>query len=200
MPTVYGMKSSGNCYKVQLLLEQLQQPFRWVEIDSANGGTRTTEFLARNPNGKVPLLELDDGRTLPESNAILCYLADDSPFLPVDRWQRAQALQWLFFEQYSHEPYIAVARFISLRLPADHARRAELPRLLERGYQALAVMEKHLAAREFFVDAGYGVADIALYAYTHDAAAGGFDLSRYPAVSAWLRRVEAQPGFIAQSR
>lgn len=199
MDTVYGMKASGNCYKVQLLLEQLGHAYRWVEIDSVNGQTRTPEFLAKNANGRVPLLELADGRTLPESNAILCYLADGSRFLPQDRWQRAQALQWLFFEQYSHEPYIAVARFIAKFLPADHPRRAELPRLRERGDQALAVMEQHLAKHEFFVNAGYGVADIALYAYTHDAAAGGFDLARFPAVSAWLRRVEAQPGFVAQT-
>lgn len=199
MDTVYGMKASGNCYKVQLLLEQLDQPYQWVEVDSINGQTRTPEFLAKNANGRVPLLELADGRTLPESNAILCYLADGSRFLPHDRWQRAQALQWMFFEQYSHEPYIAVARFIAKFLPADHPRRAELPRLRERGDQALAVMEQHLANHEFFVNAGYGVADIALYAYTHDAAAGGFDLARFPAVSAWLRRVEAQPGFVAQT-
>lgn len=199
MDTVYGMKASGNCYKVQLLLEQLDQPYQWVEVDSINGQTRTPEFLAKNANGRVPLLELADGRTLPESNAILCYLAEGSRFLPHDRWQRAQALQWMFFEQYSHEPYIAVARFIAKFLPADHPRRAELPRLRERGDQALAVMEQHLAKHEFFVNAGYGVADIALYAYTHDAAAGGFDLARFPAVSAWLRRVEAQPGFVAQT-
>jgi glutathione S-transferase len=200
MTTVYGMKVSGNCYKVQLLLEQLGQPYDWVEVDSVGGQTRTPAFLAKNANGRVPLLELDDGRRLPESNAILCYLAEGSPFLAEDRWQRAQALQWLFFEQYSHEPFIAVARFIALFLPAGHARRAEMPRLHERGYQALDVMEKHLAGREFFVDSGYGVADIALFAYTHDAAAGGFDLSRYPAITAWLRRVEAQPRFVAQSR
>lgn len=200
MTTVYGMGISGNCYKVQLLLEQLGQPYTWVEVDSANGQTRTPEFLAKNANGRVPLLELDDGRRLPESNAILCYLAEGSPFLPDDRWLRAQTLQWLFFEQYSHEPFIAVARFIVLCLPADHARRAELPRLHERGYQALDVMEKHLAGREFFVDSGYGVADIALYAYTHDAATGGFDLARYPAISSWLRRVQAQPRFVAQTR
>jgi len=199
MTTVYGMKSSGNCYKVQLLLEQLGVPYRWIDIDSANGQTRTTEFLARNANGRVPLLELDDGRRLPESNAILCYLAEGTPLLPADRWLRAQTLQWLFFEQYSHEPYVAVARFICLWLPADHARRAELPRLLDRGDQALAVMEKHLAGREFFVDSGYGVADIALFAYTHAAADGGFDLSRYPAVEAWLERVRAQPRHIAMS-
>jgi glutathione S-transferase len=196
MTTVYGMKSSGNCYKVQLLLEQLAAPYRWIDVDSANGQTRTAEFLAKNANGRVPLLELDDGRRLAESNAILCYLAEGTPLLPDDRWLRAQTLQWLFFEQYSHEPYVAVARFICLWLPADHARRAELPRLLDRGDQALAVMEKHLAGREFFVDSGYGVADIALFAYTHAAADGGFDLSRYPAVQAWLERVRAQPRFV----
>jgi len=196
MTTVYGMKTSGNCYKVQLALEQLGQPYRWIEIDSAAGETRTPEYLARNPNGKVPLLELDDGRHLAESNAILCYLADGSPLLPDERWQRAQCLQWLFFEQYSHEPYVAVARFICLWLPEDHPRRAELPRLRERGEQALGVMEKHLATQPFFVAGGYSVADIALFAYTHAAADGGFDLSRYPAVEAWLERVRSQPGFV----
>jgi glutathione S-transferase len=196
--TVYGMKASGNCYKLQLLLEQLDRPYRWVEIDSVAGETRTPEFLARNPNGKVPLLELADGRRLAESNAILCYLAEGTPFLPADSWQRAQALQWLFFEQYSHEPYIAVARFIARWLPADHPRRAELPRLRERGHQALSVMEQHLERHKFFVDAGYGVADIALYAYTHEAEVGGFDLAAYPAVRAWLARVEEQPRFVPQ--
>ena len=196
MVTVYGMKSSGNCYKVQLLLEQLQRPYRWIEIDSANGETRTPEFLARNPNGKVPLLELDDGRHLSESNAILNFLADDTAYLPGDAWLRAQTLQWMFFEQYSHEPYIAVARFICRWLPADHARRADLPRLVERGKQALDVMEKHLSGREFFVGGGYTIADIALFAYTHCAADGGFDLAAYPAICAWLARVQAQPRFV----
>lgn len=198
MPTVYGMKASGNCYKVQLLLELLGQPYRWVEVNSAAGETRTAEFLARNANGKVPLLELDDGRTLAESNAILCYLAEGTRYLVADRWQRAQALQWLFFEQYSHEPYIAVARFIARWLPADDPRRSELPRLRERGHQALAVMEEHLAAQQFFAG-GFGVADIALYAYTHEAPTGGFELASYPAIRAWLARVEAQPGFVAHS-
>lgn len=195
MVTVYGMKSSGNCYKVQLLLEQLQRPYRWVEIDSARGETRTPQFLAKNANGKVPLLELDDGRHLCESNAILHFLAEGTNYLPADAWLRAQALQWMFFEQYSHEPYIAVARFICRWLPAEHARRADLPRLLERGAQALAVMEKHLAGREFFVGDGYTIADIALFAYTHCAADGGFDLTVYPAICAWLARVRAQPRF-----
>ncbi|HSS05957.1 MAG TPA: glutathione S-transferase family protein, partial [Rhodanobacteraceae bacterium] len=190
--TVYGMKTSGNCYKVQLLLEQIGRPYRWVEIDSTTGETRTPEYLARNPNGKVPLLELDDGRRLAESNAILCYLAEGTPLLPTDAWQRAEVLQWLFFEQYSHEPYVAVARFICLWLADDHPRRAELARLRERGYQALDVMERHLDGREFFVESGYGITDIALFAYTHAAADGGLDLSRYPAITAWLARVREQ--------
>lgn len=199
MLTVYGMKASGNCYKVQLLLELLGRPYRWVEINSAAGETRTPEFLAKNPNGRVPLLELEDGRRLPESNAILCFLAEASPFLPKDAFARAQVLQWLFFEQYSHEPYVAVARFICGWLPEDHPRRAELPRLRERGHQALAVMEQHLAGQHYFVGERCTVADLALYAYTHKAADGGFDLAPYPALRAWLARVEAQPCFVPQT-
>ncbi|MEZ5461766.1 glutathione S-transferase family protein [Dokdonella sp.] len=200
MMTVYGMKVSGNCYKLQLLLARLQRRYRWVEVDSARGETRSAEFLARNPNGKVPVLELEDGRVLTESNAILCFLAEGSTLMPEDRWQRALVLQWLFFEQYSHEPYIAVARFIRLFLPADHPRRGELPRLLERGHQALAVMEQHLAeSRTFFVGDSPTIADIALFAYTHCAAEGGFDLSGYPAILTWLASVRAQPDFIAMA-
>lgn len=199
MPTVYGMKASGNCYKVQLLLELLGRPYRWTEVNSAAGETRTPEFLAKNPNGRVPLIELEDGRRLAESNAILCFLAEGSPFLPADAFARAQALQWLFFEQYSHEPYIAVARFICGWLPQDHPRRAELPRLRERGHQALAVMEQHLASRDHFVGDQCTVADLALYAYTHKAADGGFELATYPALRAWLSRVEALPGFVPQT-
>lgn len=194
--TVYGMKASGNCFKVQLVLEQTGRPYRWVEVNSAAGETRSPEYLAKNPNGKVPMLELADGRVLAESNAILCFLAEGSPLWPSDSWQRAQALQWMCFEQYSHEPYIAVARFIMGWLPEDSGRRAELPRLRERGYQALDVMEKQLAGQDFFVDSGYCVADIALYAYTHEAHRGGFDLAAYPAIRAWLARVEATPGFV----
>lgn len=196
MHTVYGMKVSGNCYKVQLLLEQLGLPYRWIEVNSAAGETRTPEYLAKNANGKVPLLELDDERRLAESNAILCYLADGSPYLPVDAWQRAQALSWLFFEQYSHEPYIAVARFIRGWTPAGSPRRADLPRLRERGAQALAVMERHVSTQPWFTGEQYGVADIALFAYTHVAGDGGFDLAAYPAVMSWLARVRAQPGFV----
>jgi glutathione S-transferase len=197
--TIYGMKASGNCYKLQLLLEQLERPYRWVEIDSVNGATRTPQFLAKNPNGKVPLLELADGRLLSESNAILCYLAEGTPLLPEDAWQRAQALQWLFFEQYSHEPYVAVARFVARWLPAGHPRQAELPKLRERGHAALAVMEQRLREREFLLDAGYSVADIALYAYTHEAPVGGIALDDYPWIRAWLARIESQARFVPQT-
>ncbi len=193
MLTAYGMSDSGNCYKVKLALEQLGLAYRWVEVDSTRGGTRTPEYLAMNPNGKVPLLQLDDGSYLPESNAILWYLAEGTPLAPADRIGRARALQWMFFEQYSHEPYIAVARYILRYLPPDSPRRAELPQLTERGRFALGVMEQHLAGSRFFSGADYSVADIALYAYTHCAADGGFDLSAYPAVRDWLARVQAQP-------
>ena len=199
MITVYGMSMSGNCYKLRLLLEQLGRDYRWVEVDSARGGTRTAEFLARNPNGKVPLIELEDGRVLVESNAILCWLAEGTGYVPDDAWQRAQALSWMFFEQYSHEPYIAVARFIRGWTPADSPRRADLPRLRERGHQALAVMERHLQSADWFGGAAYGIADIALFAYTHCAADGGFDLSAYPCIDAWLARVRATPGFVAMA-
>ena len=196
---VFGMSSSGNCYKVKLLLEQLQHPYQWEEIDIMQGTTRTVEFLAMNPNGKVPTLEIEPGVFLAESNAILCYLADATDFWPTDRLHRSETLQWLFFEQYSHAPYIAVARFIGKYLPTDHTRRAELPRLLERGSQALNVMEQHLAKRDYFVGERYSIADIALFAYTHQADIGGLDLSRYPAIQAWMRRIVSQPRFVAMS-
>lgn len=194
--TVHGMSTSGNCHKVRLLLEQLGRPYTWIEVDSAHGGTRTPEYLAKNPNGKVPMLERADGSVLVESNAILCWLAEDSTYLPADAWQRAQALSWLFFEQYSHEPYIAVARFIRGWTPLDSPRRADLPRLHERGMQALAVMEKYLAQAAWFTGPAYGVADIALFAYTHCAGEGGFDLAAFPHITDWLARVRAQPGFV----
>jgi len=197
MFTVYGMADSGNCYKVKLALEQLALPYRWVEVDSSRGGTRTQDFLSMNPNGKVPTLALEDGTFLPESNAILCYLAEASRLLPADRLGRARVLQWMFFEQYSHEPYVAVARFILRYLPPDTPRRAELPRLQERGNQALGVMEQHLQREQFFAAGKYTVADIALFAYTHCAADGGFDMKKYPAINAWLDRVRSQPRFVS---
>jgi glutathione S-transferase len=190
---VFGMSDSGNCYKVRLALEQLAAPYRWVEVDPGRGETRTPEFLAMNANGKVPTLKLEDGSHLAESNAILHYLSDGSALLPEDRLQRARVLQWMFFEQYSHEPYVAVARAIVRYQPPDSPRRAELARLLERGNQALAVMERHLEREPFFAAGRYTIADIALYAYTHCAADGGFDLSAYPAIGRWLQRVRSQP-------
>jgi len=196
MLTIYGMADSGNCYKVKLAAEQLRIPYRWVEVNSAKGETRTPAFLARNANGKVPTLGLEDGTFLPESNAILNYLAEDTPLLPAERLPRARVLQWMFFEQYSHEPYIAVARYILRYLPPDTPRRADLPRLHERGYQALGVMEQHLAREPYFAAGRYTVADIALYAYTHCAADGGFDLGRLPAVQRWLDRVRGEPGHV----
>lgn len=200
MITVHGFSPSGNCHKVRLLLEQLGQrldrDYRWVEVRSDDGSTRTPEFLAKNPNGKVPIIELDDGRVLAESNAILCWLAEGTPFVPTDPWQRAQALAWMFFEQYSHEPCIAVARFICGWTPIDSPRRADLPRLRERGHQALAVMERHLSAAPWFSGDGYGIADIALHAYTGVADHGGIRLDAYPAIRDWIARVARTPGFV----
>lgn len=196
MITVYGFSPSGNCQKLRLLLEQIGREYRWIETDSARGETRTPGYLAKNPNGKVPMIELEDGRVLVESNAILHWLADGTDFLPDDRWQRAQALSWMFFEQYSHEPYIAVARFISGWTPADSPRRAELPRLRERGHQALAVMDRHLSSHAWFTGERYGIADIALFAYTCVAGHGGISLDAYPAIRDWLARVALTPGFL----
>lgn len=193
MLTLYDYLSSGNGYKCRLLLAQLGIPYRRVELDILKGETRTPEFLARNPNGRIPALELEDGTVLSESDAILFYLAEGTPHLPEDRLGRAQVLQWLFFEQYSHEPFIAVARFIHHLLPPDTPRRAELPRLEQGGHAALGVMERRLADHPFLVADRYTIADIALYAYTHVAGEGGFDLAGYPGVRAWLARVEGQP-------
>jgi glutathione S-transferase len=187
---------SGNGYKVRLLLAQLGLRYDWTHLDVDTGATRTPEFLKRNLNGRIPTLELDDGTNLAESNAILWYLAEGSPFVPDDRLGRAQVLQWMFFEQYSHEPFVATPRYIVKHLAADHARRAELPERLAKGRAALAVMEAHLTARPFFVAERYTIADIALFAYTHVAPEGGHDLAPYSSVRAWLDRVAAQPGHV----
>jgi glutathione S-transferase len=195
MLTLHDYLPSGNGYKVRLLLHQLGIPFRLVEHDILQGGTRKPAFLALNPNGKIPFLQLEDGTALTESGAILFYLAHDSVIWPSGRLERAQTLQWLFFEQYSHEPYIAVARYIA-RLAPGCGRQAELPALRARGEQALALMEAHLADRRFFVDDCYGIADIALYAYTHVAEEGGFDLSPFVAIRRWLAEVGRQPGHV----
>jgi glutathione S-transferase len=195
MLRLYDYLESGNGYKVRLLLHQLGIPFERVELDIVKGETRTPAFLAKNPNGRIPTLELEDGTCLPESNAILWYLAEGTPFLPEARLARAQALSWMCFEQYSHEPNIATLRFWT------HAgfleqRAALVPGKREAGVAALGVMEGHLARRSFFVADRYTIADIALYAYTHVAEEGGFSLAAYPALRAWLGRVAAQPRHI----
>jgi glutathione S-transferase len=197
MLTVYDFTGSGNGYKVWLLMRQLGLPYKRIERNILKGETRTPEFLKKNPNGRIPTLELDDGTFLFESGAILWYLAEDTQFAPADRMARAKTLQWMFFEQYSHEPYIAVARFWKHffdRLTPQQE--AALPDLMKKGYAAFDVMEKHLATHTFFVDNRYGLADIALYAYTHVAHEGAFDLSRYPHITTWLARVKAQPGHV----
>jgi len=191
---VYGMSSSGNCHKVRMALTLLQRPCDWVEVDSAAGQTRTPEFLAKNANGRVPILEREDGQVLAESNAILCWLAEGSALMPADPWQRAQVLAWMFFEQYSHEPYVAVARFICGWIPPDSPRHAELPRLRERAADALAVMERHLQAQAWFGAETMSIADLALFAYTHCADDGGVSLEAFPQVRAWLARMLAVDG------
>jgi glutathione S-transferase len=189
---LFDYLDSGNGYKVRLLLAQLGLDYRWTELDIDSGKTRTPEFLKRNPNGRIPTLELDDGTNLAESNAILWYLAEGTAFVPGDRLGRAQALQWMFFEQYSHEPFVATPRYIVKHLPPEHARRAELPERLAKGRAALAVMDEHLKSRRFLVAEGYTIADIALYAYTHVAHEGGHDLAPYANVRSWLARVAAE--------
>jgi glutathione S-transferase len=194
---LYDYLSSGNGYKVRLVLHQLGIPFELVLLDILKRETRTPAFLARNPNGRIPTLELDDGTCLAESGAILWYLAEGTSLLPEDRLQRAQVLQWMFFEQYSHEPYVAVARAWLHLFGLDDERRRQLPEKQKLGYAALGVMEGHLASRRFFVGERYSIADVALYAYTHVAHEGGFDLGRFPQVRAWLDRVAAQPGHVS---
>jgi len=194
---VYGDKKSGNCYKIQLLMSFLGLDYEWVDVDILAGEARTAAFSAKNPNCKIPLLELDDGRCLSESNAILNYLAEGSPMLPGDPFFRAQVLQWQFFEQYSHEPYIAVARFINKYLGLPEERRQEYQSRQEGGHKALAVMEQQLLDNDYLVAGQLTIADIALYAYTHVAHEGGFDLIAYPALGAWLQRIEQQPHYVA---
>ncbi len=192
MYRLYDFLASGNGYKVRLLLTQLDIPFERVEMNILKGETRNSEFLAKNPNGRIPFLEIQPGQFLPESNAILFYLAEGTQYLPDGRLKRAQVLQWLFFEQYSHEPNLATSRFwISILGKGDEYQDA-LKKKRELGYAALGVMEKHLGDRTFFVEEKYSIADIALFAYTHVAHEGGFDLSGFPAIQAWLERVKAQ--------
>jgi glutathione S-transferase len=193
---LYDYLDSGNGYKVRLLLTQLGVPFERIEVDIMQGQSRTQTFLQKNLNGRIPVLETDEGNYLPESNAILFYLSEGTPFLPPGRFERAQVLQWMFFEQYSHEPNIATVRHWLKHTGLDDQRRAVLEQKRALGYAALEVMERHLADRAFFVGDRYSIADIALYAYTHVADEGGFDLGRFAGVNAWLQRVKSQPGHI----
>jgi len=193
----HGDSISGNCYKLQMACAELGLDYVWHEMDILAGDTKTPEFLVLNPNGKVPVMVLTDGRVLPESNAILSYLGDGSALAGTDRYAKASVLQWLFFEQYSHEPFIATSRFIMKYLNSPPSRQADLEAKQPGGHKALAVMEQQLGAQDFIANNEYSIADIALYAYTHVADEGGFELDDYPFVREWLRRVEDRPRFVA---
>ena len=190
---LYDYLPSGNSYKVRLLLSYLGIKFSYVPIDIHKGETHTTDYLAMNPAGQIPVLQLDDGRTLAESNAILMFLGEDTPYIPLNSFDRAKVVQWMFWEQYRHEPAIAVARFIRSYVPA---REDELPTLMEKGRAALSVMNSHLENQPWFVGTGPSLADISLYAYTHVAGEGGFDLSNYPYVQSWCARMSEHPKHI----
>jgi glutathione S-transferase len=197
MIRLYDYRSSGNGYKVRLLLALLGIPHERVEVDIIAGETRTPAFLARNPNGRIPVLELDDGTHLAESNAILFFLAEGTPFLPADHLERAHVLQWLFFEQYSHEPNIATSRFWLTHGLLTDDRRPLLAQKHDLGHAALAVMEAHLSSRRYLVGESCTIADLALYAYTHVAEEGGFTLAPYGSVRRWLARIAARPDHVA---
>ncbi|PKG37612.1 glutathione S-transferase [Psychromonas sp. Urea-02u-13] len=179
-----------------MLCALLKIEHQWIHIDILKGESKTAAFLAKNSNGKIPLLETPDGTCLAESNAILNYLASESSLLPRDAMQRAKVLQWQFFEQYSHEPFIAVARYINIYLSLPKARQQEYQDLQAGGHKALAVMEKQLLATDFLVGNTLSIADISLYGYTHVAEEGGFDLNQYPGILAWCKRIESMPGYI----
>jgi glutathione S-transferase len=198
MLTVFGDNRSGNCLKVKWLFDALDHDYRWVETDVIAGATRSTDFLAKNPAGQVPAVVFDDGRTLAQSNAIIGHFGEGTPFVPADPWARAKMYEWLFWEQYSHEPYIAVARFqrAFLGRAADEIE----PRLMERGRAALARMEAALTGADWLVGAGPTLADLALVAYTRVAPEGGFDLEPFPAIRRWIGRVEAAFGIHSAPR
>lgn len=185
---------SGNGYKVRLLLSWLEANYEFLEVDIHKGRTRTPEFLALNPCGQIPVLITDNGRILAESNAILYYLAQGSPYWPGDSFEQSETLRWMFFEQYKHEPGIAVARYIRMYAPGE--RKNELPALMHQGNFALGIMDKHLSQNDFFAGNRISIADIALYAYTHVANEGGFNLSGYLFVKSWLARIKAHPGYV----
>ena len=196
MLTLYEFSSSGNCYKLRLAMTQLGIAFRRIEKDITRGETRTADFLAINPNGRIPVLVTPEGKVLPESNAALWYLARGSQFMPEDAFQQAQVLQWMFFEQYNHEPNIATSRYW-IHVLGEREKYAEaLAEKQQKGHEALRVVDAHLADHDFFVGESYSIADIALYAYTHVAEQGGFSLKTYPAIGNLLNRVAEQPGYV----
>ena len=200
---LYGMTGSGNCWKPAVLMQQLGMSFDWTEVDILKGQSRTPDYLRKNPNGKVPLLEIRDNgeaRYLAESNAMLCYLGEGTRYLPADRWRRAKVMEWLFFEQYSHEPYIATVRWWVHYLKKHDEWREKIAETMVKGYAALGVMERALDSSPFLVGDEYTIADIALYAYTHVAHQGGFSLEKYPAIRSWFERVEALPSFAPMLR
>jgi glutathione S-transferase len=195
MPILHQMQMSGNCYKVRLAANQLGIPITLKDYPLHDGSTRKPPFFKLNPNGRVPLLEYEDGRCLAESGAILFHLSEGTRLQPGNAWDRAQMLQWMFFEQYSHEPYVAVARYwLAFARPEELAKKRHLvPEWHAKGNAALGVMESHLKSQDWFAGNEYSIADIALYGYTHCAADGGFDLKDFPGISAWIVRVAAQP-------
>lgn len=200
MYTLYEFPSSGNCYKLRLAMAQLDIAYNRVTIDITKDESRTDEFLKINANGRIPVLQLPEGEYMPESNAALWYLASGSSLLPSSRLEQARVLQWMFFEQYSHEPFIATSRYWIKILGAAEKYRVQLESKQGPGYAALGVMDKHLQQNDYFAGGQYSIADIALYAYTHVAHEGGFDLKAYPAVEGWLKRVEDTPNYVGMSQ
>lgn len=197
---IYGDSKSGNCYKIQLLCAEMSIEYAWEEVDILAGDTRTPQFLAINANGKIPLLALPDGRYLSESNAILFYLADGSEFFAGDAYARAEILRWMFFEQYSHEPNIATSRFIIKYLGSPPDRLTSLEEKKVGGYKALDVMEQQLLHQPFVTGDNYNIADIALFAYTHVADEGDFNLEDYAAIRAWIERIKGRPNFVPMTK
>ncbi|MFH3666221.1 glutathione S-transferase family protein [Acinetobacter baumannii] len=194
---IYGDVNSGNCYKIKLLLSLLNINHRWIHVDILNKDTQTAEFLSLNPNGKIPVLVLDDGRVLSESNAILGYLAEGTELIPADPYMKAKMYQWMFFGQYSHEPFIAVARFINKYLGLAPERIEEYHKLQPKGHKALSIMNKALVEHDYLVGNKFTIADIALYAYTHVAEEGGFDLKLYPNIQEWCQRIQKYPKYVS---
>lgn len=194
---IYGDIYSGNCYKLKLICALLEIEHEWIPVDIMRGETREDHFLRLNPVGQIPICVTDEGQTLTESNAILYYLGQDSDLWPADRLAQTRVLEWQFFEQYSHEPAIAVARFIKIYLGMPENRRHEYETKLKSGYRALDLMERHLDAHDFLVGQNCSIADISLFAYTHVAEEGGFELSSYPALRTWITNIQQLPGFVA---